>query len=152
VLTWLQVVLGIFLMVTSLASSKRKKRFRMYDLRLKRYEVLRMPSSGVLHHVALVRIDIAQERISSIIRVTRISELGTTLAVTSNIAYLRSVLTCLVTANAFPSSPSLVTMMEAICSSETSVLTIVTWRNVPEDGILQNSECFLSFHSKVFGI
>jgi hypothetical protein len=34
--------------------------------------------------VALVRTDILEERITSIIRVSRISELGTTLAVTSN--------------------------------------------------------------------
>jgi hypothetical protein len=43
-----------------------------------------MPSYGMLRRVALVRTDIAEERIASIIRVTRISELGTTLAVTSN--------------------------------------------------------------------
>jgi hypothetical protein len=34
-------------------------------------------------------------------------------------------------------SPILVTLMlEAIRSSDTSVLTTVTWRNIPEDGIL----------------
>jgi hypothetical protein len=43
-----------------------------------------MPSSVMLRCVALVRADISEEPNASIIRVTRVSELGTTLAVTSN--------------------------------------------------------------------
>jgi hypothetical protein len=43
-----------------------------------------MPSSGMLRRVALVRTDVSEELRASIIRVTRIRELGTTLAVTTN--------------------------------------------------------------------
>jgi hypothetical protein len=48
-----------------------------------------MPSSGMLHGVALVRTGVSEEPIASSIRVTRICELGTTLAVTSNRNALR---------------------------------------------------------------
>jgi hypothetical protein len=43
-----------------------------------------MPSSRMRRRVALVRIDVSEELINSIIRVTRINELGTTLAETSS--------------------------------------------------------------------
>jgi hypothetical protein len=47
------------------------------------------------------------------------------------------VIRLLVIANVVPSSPVLVTMMmEVIRSSETSVLTRTTLRNIPEEGIL----------------
>jgi hypothetical protein len=61
-----------------------------------------MVSSGMLSRVALVRADVSEELSVSFIWVTRIGELGTTL------------------------------MKEAISSSETSVHTRATRRNIPE--------------------
>jgi hypothetical protein len=43
-----------------------------------------MASSGMLRLVALIRTDVSEKPSASIIRVTRIGELETTLAVTSN--------------------------------------------------------------------
>jgi hypothetical protein len=43
-----------------------------------------MASSGMLHHVALVRTGVSEELSASFIRMTTIGELGTTQAVTSN--------------------------------------------------------------------
>jgi hypothetical protein len=43
-----------------------------------------MVSSGILRRVVLVTTDVSEELRASIIRVTRIGEIGTTLAVTSN--------------------------------------------------------------------
>jgi hypothetical protein len=80
-----------------------------------------MASSGMLRRVALVRTDVSEKLSASFIRLTRIGELGTTL----------------VTASVVPSSPILVTLMkEALSSSDTSVLTKATRRNIPEDAIL----------------
>jgi hypothetical protein len=121
----------------------------MWDLRFSQQWLWRMSSSGMLRHMVVVRTDVSEECIVSIIRVTRIGELGTTLAVTSNwsmlwrnimsydIVFLCSMLRLLVTAIVVPSSLILVILMMVICSSKTSALIRGAWCNIPEDGTLQ---------------
>jgi hypothetical protein len=55
---------------------------------------------------------------------------------------ISSVRWLLVTGNVVPSSSILANlMMEALHSFETLVLTKVTWRNIPEDGISHSHHC-----------
>jgi hypothetical protein len=88
-----------------------------------------MPSSGMLRRVALVINDISEVRV-----------------------FLRNVRRLLVTANVVPSSPIYVTViMKTLRSSETSVLTRTTRRDIPEGDILDEIcrflECALIFMS-----
>jgi hypothetical protein len=70
-----------------------------------------MLSSGMLRRVALALTDVSEEPSASFIRVTKIGELGITLAATSNRRTLRKNTKCvrrlLVAASVVPSSPIL---------------------------------------------
>jgi hypothetical protein len=98
-----------------------------------------MAFSVMIRRVALIRTDVSEVGSASFIRVTRIGELGTTLAVTSNqftLLFIRNVRRLLVTASVVTSSPILVTLMkEALSSSETLVLTRATRRNIVKSSI-----------------
>jgi hypothetical protein len=77
---------------------------------------LRMVSSGMLRRAALVRTDVPEELSASFIWVTKIGELGTTLAA-RKLRFLRSLRRLLVTASVVLSSPIFVTQMKAGLSS-----------------------------------
>jgi hypothetical protein len=82
----------------------------------------------MLRRVALVRTDDSEDRINSVIRVTRIVEVGTTLVVTSNRSTLRRIL------------------CHFDDGSDTFFGNEVTWRNIPEDGMLRGWPCSTAIH------
>jgi hypothetical protein len=94
----------------------------------------------MLRRVARIRTWVSEEFSASFIRVTRIGQLGTTLAVTSNRCTLRR------NTKLFPILLTL--MMEALSSSDSSVLTRATRRHFPEHDIL-HSHCHENLKSYI---
>jgi hypothetical protein len=93
----------------------------------------------MLCRVDLVRTDVSEERSASINRLTRIGELGTTLLTNNAVVILRSLRQLLITAKVVSSSTILVTlMMNAIRSSEMSLITRATRCIIPKNGILHS--------------
>jgi hypothetical protein len=86
----------------------------------------------MLSRADLVRTDVSEELSSSIIKVTRIGEVGTS-AVTRNRRTLRY-------------APIFVNLMIGeVSSTKTSVLTRATQRNVPEDATLHFKKSSVTF-------
>jgi hypothetical protein len=88
----------------------------------------------MLRRVALVRIDVSEEHITSTTRFTKIGKLGTTLAMIGKQITPRMLLLAAIVLSSSPIFATL--LMEAIRSSETLVLTRVTRRNIPKDDSL----------------
>jgi hypothetical protein len=86
--------------------------------------------------VTLITTDILEENSVSIFKVTRIGEIGTTLAVTSKWHMLCSLL---------------IQKMEVLHSNAMSVLTRATWHNIPKDGIHQMEWNFRIFYTILEG-
>jgi hypothetical protein len=95
----------------------------------------------MLRRVALVRTDVSEVLIAAVIRATRIGELETTLAATSNRRTLQRSTNhmtenVIITANVLPSKLIFFCLRKkAIRSSETLVLTRATRHHIPEHGI-----------------
>jgi hypothetical protein len=100
-----------------------------------------MVSSGMFRSVALVITDVSEEPSASFIRMSRIGELGTTLAATSNRHTRATILVTL--------------MKEALDCFETSNITRATRRNIPEDTILhshgrENFKSYMKYYIHYF--
>jgi hypothetical protein len=92
----------------------------------------RMVSSGMLRRVTFVRTDVLEEISAYLIRVTRIGELGTTLAVSSNRRTLR------INTNIHKPGVPLRLTVSNIGLPTYRLAHRATRRNIPEDTILHS--------------
>jgi hypothetical protein len=123
-----------------------------------------MPSSGMLRRLALVRTDVSEERISSIMSVKRTGELGTMLAVISNRIMLRGN-TAFCDTWMFVNNPSLLELSYIYSGHEAELIiacevltavykvhssTLVTHEATPEDPIRRYTHFMLTliYHSR----
>jgi hypothetical protein len=102
----------------------------LLQIRINTYKYVSVKNavSGMMRRVALVRTDFSEKCSASINKV-----------IFDELVFPRNVLRLLVIANVVPSSPTLVIlMMEALRSSEMSVLKRATRPHILEDGILHS--------------
>jgi hypothetical protein len=115
-----------------------------------------MSPSGIWRHVAIIRTDVSEERITSIDDRDTVTEALFSIChevhpirlfpVSYSVLFLRNMLRLVVTAIVVPSSLILLAlMMQARHSSETSVLTRATRHHVPQDDNLLDVDIICGF-------
>jgi hypothetical protein len=89
-----------------------------------------MLSSGMLCRVALVKADVSQECVGSIIRVTRIGEIGTTSLLVANVACISLILSTLMKEVIVPPKCVLLQEPRGVTSQKTALQLPVLFNKI----------------------